>query len=77
MTERHTIRVEVKAQSQGTRVYLDDQEIEGLRAVMIRAAVDEPATVILEFVARAVEIIGEVGKIETYDLEDKTQWRNR
>lgn len=59
------IRIELTPTSMGSRVFIDDVEINSLVAVDVRAAVDEASTITLTFRATEVEISGEAGQVKT------------
>jgi hypothetical protein len=68
--KRQQIKIIVTPDSKGTQVFLDGREVHELKAVTVRAAVDEPATVILEFRAGA-DVEGLIGKVGADVIEDK------
>lgn len=63
MGEAQRIRIELTPKSTGSRVFVDDVEIQGLRSVEVRAGIDEVSIVKLEFVQPDVVITGDVGEV--------------
>ena len=63
MAQHPKIRVVTTPQSIGTKVFIDDKEIHGLRAVEIRAGVEELSIVTLIFLASELEVTGFVDSV--------------
>lgn len=57
------LRIEITPDGRGTRVWLDDKQVKGLLAVVVRAALDEPSSVTLVFEDVALDVVGGVRQV--------------
>lgn len=69
------IRVEITPDSLGTRVWIDEQQVKGLLAVVVRAAFDEPSSVTLVFEDVALDVVGSVRRVRSSGSPPDAQGR--
>jgi hypothetical protein len=62
---RAKVRIEITPHSNGTRVFINDQQIHDVRRLAVYAAPDELSTVVLTLSGFEVEIVGEAGDLES------------
>jgi hypothetical protein len=63
------VRIEITPGSLGSRIFVDGHEVQGVKAVSVRAAVAEASIVTLELVAERVDVEGEVDTV----IQDVTE----
>jgi hypothetical protein len=62
------VRIAITPEVSGSRIFVEDQELKGVRAIHVHAVVGEASSVTIELVAAEVRIDGVMGEIFTGGL---------